>query len=72
MSIIILYNLDGISNIFILNIFYFIFYYNYYLYLFISLSLILNHRKMGTINDIRNSNDKKPQETYNGNSTNQQ
>jgi len=29
-------------------------------------------RKMGTINDIRNSDDKKPQETYNGNSTNQQ
>jgi len=30
-----------------------------------------NEKKMGTINDIRNDN-KKPQETYNGNSTNQQ
>jgi len=31
-----------------------------------------SERKMGTINDIRNDHDKKPQETYNGNSTNQQ
>jgi len=29
-------------------------------------------KKMGTINDFRNGNDKKTQETYNGNSTNQQ
>jgi len=31
-----------------------------------------NERKMGTIDDIRNNNDKKKNETYNGNSTSQQ
>ncbi|KAG4107664.1 hypothetical protein H8356DRAFT_1624006 [Neocallimastix lanati (nom. inval.)] len=31
-----------------------------------------NERRMGTLDDIRNDNNKKPHETYNGNSTNQQ